>query len=340
MYSTEEIRQLKLPRLVSPYPLKQSVHYESLRDECDEWFLSYGLIEGEDRRHAYIESNFPYLTSVIFPSANRRRFRDLCQLAAGLTLRDDEVDRDREGGGLGLLRAHLTSTRSGFTSGEPRWEPLFADLWRSFEKYLPPQQLRRLTKSLEVYLEGCLEATGALRERATFATMDEYLRCRRKSIGHGIDHIMVEIGLGIELPPEVLSHPLFEELNLCDIDRVIVYQDILSCKKELATEQENIVAVIASIRRCSLQEAVTAAHERFESEMSRFDRAYKAIARSSLARNHDVLLYAEALHDFTAGLIEWTSRSARYTRERKSDWNHNAIRVMEGVAMRKAGGGP
>ena len=333
MYTAEEVRELRIPQLKSRYPLKRSVHYESIRDECNEWFLSYGLIEREEHKRIFIEMDFPYLMSVVYPAATRRRLRDLCLLSAALTVRDDEVDRDRFGKGLELILAYLASTRSGYTSGEPRWEPMMAEIWRSFAEYLSPQQVQRLTNSVEVYLEGCL---GSIKKGATFSTIDEYLLLRRKSIGQGVDHVMVEVSLGIDLPSDVQDHPLFRGLNLCDIDRVIVYQDILSCKKELTTEQENIVSVIASSRGCSLQEAVNLACERFQAEMSRFDRLCEQLKTSSLAEHRDVLRYAGGLHDFTAGLIEWTSRSVRYTRQCKSNWSTDAILIRDGQEVTRS----
>jgi hypothetical protein len=62
--------------------------------------------------------------------------------------------------------------------------------------------------------------------------------------------------------------------------------------------------------------------------MARFDRLAERLGSTPLGREPDVARFVEGLRDFTAGLIQWTRHSARYTLAEASRWHipsHQAV---------------
>ncbi len=54
--------------------------------------------------------------------------------------------------------------------------------------------------------------------------------------------------------------------------------------------------------------------------MDAYDNTQSQLLRTSLGRQPHIRAYLTALNDFNAGLIEWTTHSARYTRSPIAHW--------------------
>src|SRR5262249_41083183 len=144
-WSRERSTSMEMPRLSCSYPLRKSPHYESIKDEFHEWILSYGPFEDEQRKKKVTATDYPYLATVCWRACNRRRLWDIAALACALTERDSEYDAARHGASLGGFRASAADTRAHYrVVTEPRWGPLFADVWQSLSEYVPVRQMSRL----------------------------------------------------------------------------------------------------------------------------------------------------------------------------------------------------
>jgi hypothetical protein len=322
-FDPDEVAALR-PRLTRRYRLKRSIHYtDELARRVDDWFLSYGLLQRPEEQRVFRETNHAYLTAVCWPAAAEGALFDLARLSAALIVRDHEFDSDRHGKGVELTRASLLDMRSQYaTRTEPRWAPMFADIWHRFVTYLPIDFMARFADAIAGYLEDCLTYNQMLHHGYQPGGVEEYFHHRRRTIGHAIDQHMAEISLGIQLQPDTLAHPLMQRLHQLDIRRTIAAQDILSARKEFASgEQENLLAVIALSQGCPLSDALHQATAIYQHEMDRYDQAHRDLLASPLARRQDVPAYATALTDLHAGLVEWSTGSVCYTLEEFSRWN-------------------
>jgi hypothetical protein len=206
---------------------------------------------------------------------------------------------------------------------DPRWTPVFADLWHSIATYRSERFMTRLADALADFITGCLtyrRQTTAHADRTS--SLEDYLRTRRTTIAQRVDHLLTEMSLGIELDERLLTQPLVEQLLALDVDRSILVQDILSAPRELASgETENLIAVLTSCRSYSVHEALTEATAMYEQVTDAYDQSHAALLDAATGALPAVRDFANALNDFNAGLIEWTSGSIRYTRTDTSRWN-------------------
>lgn len=111
------------------------------------------------------------------------------------------------------------------------------------------------------------------------------------------------------------------------IDHTILAQDLLSYRKEVADGEasNNVVHRIAHDVGCGVPDAVANAHETYRHSLARFALACDDVVAAQFGE--DVDRYIQALKDFTAGLLEWTTRSARYTRDPSTEWSGHATIV-------------
>jgi hypothetical protein len=306
-----------IPRLTCPYPMRTSVHYDAtLNDELDAWILSSTPLDDEQRQKARA-FDYSYLVAVCWPESDRRRLWDFTTLAVALMERDGDYDTRRYGASLAELRASAADARAQYaTVTEPRWGPLLAGIWRSFAGYVSAPQMTRFAQVMATFLDGCVAYDERLIESGPFIDVDDYLDARCRSVGQLIDHVMLEISLGIDIGA-VLEEPALKAVVQADVERVAFCQDILSLRKDLAEgeDAENVVLVITRARSCPLPSAIAEACRIYDEKTARFDRLAERLAGTSLGREREVSSFVEGLRSFTAGLIEWTLRSARYTPE-------------------------
>lgn len=293
------ISDLTVPDVDRSYPVRQSTQYVTVAARFHEWFSATELYKTEREFMSFEAKDYPYLASIAWPACDERLLWEFTALAATMTERDDD------------WAAH--------------WEPLVAEVWRRLAEHVPPRQMSRLTEAVSTYRAGCSRHEQELIQGYIPQDIGDYLSSRHHTVGQLIDHVLVEISLGIDVS-DTLSHPLMDEMVRRDIDRVIACQDLLSARKELRDgDQENLVWVIATTTGCSVQDAVALACLFLKEAMSNFDDAAAEVLRSPLGSRRDVRQFIKGLNDFVAGLIEWTSCSSRYTLRARSHWTTTPV---------------
>src|SRR5262249_17451369 len=152
-------------------------------------------------------TDYPYLAAVCWPASDRRRLWDIAALACALTERDSEFDAERYGASLAKLRASAIDTRAHYASvTEPRWGPLFADIWHRFAEHVSARQMARFGEVIAAFLDGCVTYDERLMTHGAFTSVEDYLEARYLPLGQLPDHTMVEVSLGIDIS-DVLDEP-------------------------------------------------------------------------------------------------------------------------------------
>lgn len=274
---------MEMPFLDRPYPVRQSPHHEAVSDSFHEWI-----------GNSFAVKDYPYLASVAFPACDERLLWEYSGVCATMTERDDDWADD--------------------------WAPLIAEIWSRLASHTDPRQMTRLSNAVSAYREGCAEHARKLIQGDIPQDLDAYLQSRYLTIGQSIDHVLIEISLGIDIA-DTLGDPLMDELLRCDVERVIACQDVLSFSKELRDgDRENLVHVIAVEQGCSHPDAIAEASLFFKEANARTELWADRVLASPLGRRRDVRQFVRGLNDFVAGLIEWTSCSSRYTGRATSVW--------------------
>lgn len=285
---------MEMPVLDRQYPVRQSPHYRAVADSFHRWMHAHGPYKTAVQRRSFATKDYVYLASIAFPACDERLLWEFSGVCATMSEQDDDW--------------------------ADHWNPLIAEIWARLASHVDPRQMSRLNEAVSAYREGCAEYERKLNQGDIPQDVGSYLQSRYLTIGQLIDHVLIEISLGIDLDHS-RSDPLMAELVRNDVERVIACQDVLSLRKELhAGEQENLVHVIAAEQGCSPAEAMSQACVFFKDANVRTDRAADAVLASPLGKRRDVRQFVRGLNDFVAGLIEWTSCSTRYTLAHSSVW--------------------
>ncbi|MEV6237245.1 terpene synthase family protein [Lentzea sp. NPDC051838] len=285
---------MEIPVLDRTYPVRQSPHYSATATDFHRWMAAKGPYRTPAALASFAAKDYVYLASIAFPACNERLLWEFSGVCATMSEQDDDW--------------------------ADHWDPLIAEIWTRLASHIDPRQMSRLTDAVSAYKAGTEEYERKLIQGDIPQDVGSYLQSRYLTIGQLIDHVLIEISLGIDVS-DSLSDPLMAELVRCDVERVIACQDVLSLHKELhAGEHENLVHVIAAETGCGRTEAVAQACVFFKDANARTDRAADAVLASPLGRRRDIRQFVRGLNDFVAGLIEWTSCSTRYTLADTSEW--------------------
>lgn len=290
----------------------ESPHYEEVRNSD-----LYPSIFGHGRfpqsaEPRIIAADYVLCAALCWPACGREALWDFSAISLVFVERDDVIDAEGDRDVRGMLKDCIADAESAFTTtNEEQFGPLMKLIWDRLRGYVPPGQLDRLTSKVLDYFHGCLETAERRTAAETYEDLDAYLAARRRTVGQAIDHVLIEISLGIDLSAEC-ENPLLQSLHTCDIDRVILLQDLQSLHKEiLAGEgEENAVSVIARSRNITTMEAAQLTIEHFQATMDRHAELSAQLIKET--GSSSISQYVSGMNRFVAGLISWNARSPRY----------------------------
>lgn len=211
----------------------ESPYYQEVRDsDFYPGIFTHGPFRQSDRPRI-VAADYILCAALCWPACNSRTLRDFSTIVVVFAERDDVIDAHNGRDVRGMIESCIVDSELDFTTTcEVQFGPLMKMVWDSLRTYAPAGQLNRLTRMTRDYLRGCLETAERRAVTETYADLEEYLRARRRTLGQAIDHVLIEISLGIDLSAKC-GNPLLRSLNTCDIDRVILLQDLQSLHKEI-----------------------------------------------------------------------------------------------------------
>ncbi|XP_054156861.1 uncharacterized protein LOC128955234 [Oppia nitens] len=126
-----------------------------------------------------------------------------------------------------------------------RMEPFIGAIIPTFQTYFRQMSAEQWTRFVSARLEfaaGNIEETEILRQNGgRFASFDEKLRIRRKTVGLKPTLLSVTYGLDIDLPERDWSDPRMKQLVSLVVDYCIHTNDIFSFEKELVNGVKTIL---------------------------------------------------------------------------------------------------
>ncbi|KAG1842846.1 isoprenoid synthase domain-containing protein [Suillus subluteus] len=142
-----------------------------------------------------------------------------------------------------------------------------------FNENVGPGCRERYIHGKELYFTAVAKQ---LEDRANGTTYDleSYIVQRRGIVGMKPYFALIEFVAGIDLPDEVVSHPVFDAIDCAATDHVGWANDIFSYNKEQSTggaPWENLVAVLMHVRGLDVQSAIDCASQMCKDAIQRFE---------------------------------------------------------------------
>jgi len=203
------------------------------------------------------------------------------------------------------------------TAGQPATEPsaskMARDYWGRCIKDAAPAVQARFKENMGLFFEA-VNRQAQDRDKGITPDIESYIDVRRDTSGCKPVFDLVEYALRIELPDQVVEHPVIKALNQGSNDLVTWSNDVFSYNKEQAVgDTHNMVSILMEHHGMTLQQAIDHVGALCEQTINTFA-ANKARIPSfgDPQLDKDVAGYVQGLQDWIVGSLHWTFKSERY----------------------------
>ncbi|KAG8160934.1 hypothetical protein KVR01_009198 [Diaporthe batatas] len=301
-------------------------HYRRLQSECDR-VLEVGVPDA-DRCKKFKKSDFALFSALWWPSANWEDLYTAMLFTVALFVWDDTIDTNEHILASDFAKAEVWRNQSldyfryQLQLSPNEKEPylpddiclLFKEFAERFCKNFGNEQRRRMYSKIEHFVaHNRLEQVERLAGRVP--TYDEYMNIRYGVTGVRMFTLLLEVTQQTKLPAWIMDSSEMEEIvKECNFI-IIVINDILSLKKEIATDcVVNLVPVLYKTG-LSLDQVIPRLIEEMHASRDRLDSAAARLHSMTLADpqlNRDVMGFIDGIRIMDTGTLEYSVEAKRY----------------------------
>lgn len=304
------------PVLTSPYPSTLNPFEKQAHDGTINWLHHYGIVCSKFEEDRVKRQGWTRCMARCYPNASLVDLQWISDWVSWVFLFDDQNDEAEQGYGTERLtecRPRLLDIMRGGPAQEGDQMLLaWHDLWGRIRSKVNHGWLERLTQQHDDYFLACIwEASN--RKAGIVPETNTYLLKRVDSGAVYPCLTIIEFVGRLNLPENVLCHPVVRDLSLCTNNLVCWSNDIVSLEKEVKNgDMHNLVIALSNTHQISLQQATDKAVVMYDTEMKRFEALTHQVPQFSTEVDTDLQCYIEGLKFWIQGNLDWSFESQRY----------------------------
>jgi hypothetical protein len=261
-----------------------------------------------------IQGRFNRYVARLYPDAGLAELQMITTLFTWFFLLDDECDRHASPDldtVRRLVRGAVTLLRTGdapTAAFDGVLRDLLVEVWREPSRRMSETSRTRVVDAVEHHLRGVLvEASNKVNGERPRLT--EYMVLRRATSAAYVSFALVDVAVGIEVPPAGYQHPAVQDFSDAGNDLLSWFNDLLSLNRDIVTSGgHNLVLALARDRGLSMVAAVEAAEELWRGTMEHFCDLRRVVP----ILGPEVERYLDGVEYAVRGTIDWTLESPRY----------------------------
>ena len=302
--------------LTSPYPSALSPFEKPVQDGTIDWLVRYGIVCSKVEEDRIRNQGWTRCMARCYPNASLVDLQWISDWVSWIFLFDDQNDEAEQGRGTERLAECrpllLDIMRGGPLQDDNQMLQAWHDLWSRIRPKVKPDWLERLTQQHDDYFLACIwEASN--RKAGIVPDTKTYLLKRLDSGAVYPCLTLIEFVGKLNLPDNVLCHPVISQLSLSTNNLVCWSNDIFSLEKEVKNgDMHNLVITLSNEHQISLQQAADKAILMHDTEMERFEALIDQVPVFSTEIDVDVQFYIEGLKFWIQGNLDWSFESQRY----------------------------
>ncbi|KAH8829192.1 isoprenoid synthase domain-containing protein [Flagelloscypha sp. PMI_526] len=286
-----------LPDLVShcTFPIHVSRHRKQVTAETSKWFFRNGNLLGKKKQN-YTGLQAGLLTSMVYPFAGYEQLRVCNDFMVYLFHLDNLSDDMDNRGTKGIADVVLNSLYQPYTyHSEARL------YWKRFIKTGSAGAQQRFIETFDAFFQ-CVTQQAIDRRNGEIPDLESYIIMRRDTSGCRPCWALIEYGNNLDIPEDVMDHPLLRSMGDAANDLVTWSNDLFSYNVEQARgDTHNMVVVAVDFVGDLCKQSI----DRFSEDRSRLPSWGEKIDK-------DVNAYADGLEDWIVGSLHWSFESDRY----------------------------
>jgi len=183
--------------------------------------------------------------------------------------------------------------------------------WELAIKTASPGSQKRFIEAIDTYAQSVVQEAKD-RSQRHIRTVDEYMEVRRDTIGLKPSFAILEAGLN--LPDEVVRHPVIQRLLILAAEMVLLDNDMISYNIEQARgDNHNIVAIIMHHNKTDIQGAMDWVHRYHKEVQAEFMDIYEnKIPKFGEPVDTELAQYVDGVGNLVRAHFEWSYGCERY----------------------------
>ncbi|VDB91864.1 unnamed protein product [Peniophora sp. CBMAI 1063] len=326
--SDAQLQRYRLPDCVADWPWTRQLnkHYVPVKTASSAWMRSFAVFPHKTQ-DAYDRCDFNLLASLTWSHHSASHLRTGCDAMHQFFVYDEfsDVASPREVQVMAniimdaLRHPHKPRPSDEWIGGE-----LTRQFWERAIKTASPGSQKRFLDYSAHYTQAVVQEAED-RHQNVVRPVDEYLVVRRETSGVKVCFAIIELDL--DLPQEVLDHPVIKEMEVLVADMVLLFNDIASYNIEHVRDDDshNIVTSLMLHDGTDIQGAMDWVENHHRKLVARFlELYYHHVPKyHTCPLDSDISKYVDGLGNWVRGNEIWSYESERYFGKRGPEISHD-----------------
>ncbi|OJA14363.1 hypothetical protein AZE42_04965 [Rhizopogon vesiculosus] len=309
-----ELEVFMLPDLVSNchYPLRLNPHHDAVSQVSEEWLLT-GAHLIEPRITQFMGLHASKLAAACYPDVDAFRLRVCTDFLNWLFTMDDWLERSDVDYILGMHERCISAFCDpiNFQTEAPGVKMCKSYLSR-FRESAVPGCTERFIHRMDLFFMAVVQEVDE-RAKGRAHDLESYIALRRNTSCDLPCFALIEYAAQINLPDEVMSHPVIMAMEEAVNDLVAWSNDMFSYNVEQSRgDTHNIIMVIMHEHGLDLQGAMEYCGGLCKDTIQRFEDNRAIVPSWGKEIDEQVVIYVGGLQDWIVGSLHWSFDSTRY----------------------------
>lgn len=296
------------------YPMRLNPHCDVVSRACEEWLCSEAHLV-EPRKTKYTSLLPGYFASSCYPDADAFHLQVCADFLGWSFTVDDwlEIERSDVNDAWGIRDCCMSAYRDPVNFQTDRYTgKMCKSFFGRYRETSGPGCTERFIHAMDLwFISAAKEVDNSAKGYVN--DVESYIELRRDLSGCKSCFALIEFASQIDLPDEVVSHPVIKALEEATNDFVSWSNDIFSYNQEQShNSTHNLVAVLMLDQGLDLQSAIDRCGQLCKISLQRFEENRAILPSWGEEIDKDVAIYVLGLQNWLAGPLQWTFTSARY----------------------------
>ncbi|KAG5341349.1 Germacradienol/germacrene D synthase [Termitomyces sp. J132] len=303
-----------LPDLVAhcDFTLRYNRHRKQITRETKRWLFKGGNLNGK-KRDAFHGLKAGLLTAMTYPDAAYPQLRVCNDFLTYLFHLDNLSDDMDNRGTRSTADVVLNSLYHPHTYyGPERVGKMTRDYYKRMIVTASPGAQQRFIETFDFFFQSVTQQ-AIDRANGVIPDLESYIALRRDTSGCKPCWALIEYANNLNIPDEVMEHPIIVSLGEAANDLVTWSNDIFSYNVEQSKgDTHNMIPVVMNEEGLDLQSAIDFVGNMCRQSIDRFVEDRTNLPSWGPEIDKDVAVYVNGLADWIVGSLHWSFESERY----------------------------
>ncbi|KAG1731134.1 isoprenoid synthase domain-containing protein [Suillus lakei] len=294
------------------YPLQQNPHCYPVSRASEQWLLNSARLE-EPKVTAFMGLLAGELGAAIYPGADAFHLRVCADFLNWLFTMDDWLDECDVDGAMGMRECCISAFRDPINFQTDKLGGMMCKSYFSrFRETGGHGCTERFIHRMNLFFIAVAKQADD-RTNGHVPDLETYIAMRRNTGGCLPCFTLIEYAAQIDLPDEVMSHPVILAMEEAANDHICWTNDIFSYNVEQARhDPHSIVTVLMHEQGLDLQSAMDYSGKLCNGTIQRFEDNRAILPSWGEEIDREVAIYVGGLQDWITGALHWSFVSTRY----------------------------